>query len=65
MVAIGGGAAESVATSPECERWIADYRQKLAQARPVHAVETQNKRLKKYVKLCQIIIRMLFNIEFI
>ena len=49
MVAIGGGAAESVATSPECERWIADYRQKLAQARPVQAVETQHKRLKKYV----------------
>ncbi|MEK6397633.1 MAG: PEP-CTERM sorting domain-containing protein [Terriglobus sp.] len=49
MVAIGGGAAESVATSPECERWIADYRQKLAQARPVRAVETQNKRLKRYV----------------
>ena len=49
MVAIGGGAAESVTTSPECERWVADYRQKLAQARPVQAVETQNKRLKRYV----------------
>jgi len=49
MVAIGGGAAESVATSPECERWIADYRQKLAQSHPVRAVEKQNGRLKKYV----------------
>lgn len=49
MVAIGGGAAESVATSPECERWIADYRQKLAQSHPVQAVEKQNGRVKRYV----------------
>lgn len=49
MVAIGGGAAESVATSPECERWISDYRQKLAQSHPVRTVEKQHGRLKKYV----------------
>lgn len=48
-VAVGAGAAESVATSPECERWIADYRQKLAQSRPVEAVQKQRGRWKHYV----------------
>lgn len=48
-VAVGAGAAESVATSPECERWIADYRQKLAQSHPVEVAQKQSGRVKRYV----------------
>jgi hypothetical protein len=49
LIAVGGGCAESVANSPECERWIADYRQKLAESRPVQEVATRQHALKKYV----------------
>ncbi len=49
LFAVGGGCAESIATSPECERWISDYRQKLAESRPVQEVVTQHHALKRYV----------------